>query len=260
MPLLSCQDGRCSEKEEWRSEWLAGVEVGVDRDRAEGNEVTIEDEPHVVSIEDGSRVVSSEDRSRVVSIEDEPQVVSIKDEPHVVSIEDGSRVVSRCSVCDIMGRVMAFHSQNSAPPDCPPTWESLWEGFSHLAVSFCLLANTPSLLFSWASPPPPSSFLPLHSFEGIIIFHHHIFYTLSLPPSLPLSLSIYSARSVALIPQALAFPSIVRLPMSSVMHRADSVVVATEPVSGWLHRIVHRTLSTGSVAAGCVEGSDWLNI
>lgn len=43
--------------------------------------------------------------------------------------------VSRCVVCESTSPAVAFHSQESTIPACPPGWRSLWTGYSFLSVS-----------------------------------------------------------------------------------------------------------------------------
>jgi len=38
--------------------------------------------------------------------------------------------ISRCSVCEVQTNVLAVHSQDMNIPDCPPSWEPLWLGYS----------------------------------------------------------------------------------------------------------------------------------
>lgn len=41
-----------------------------------------------------------------------------------------SKYISRCSVCETITSVIAFHSQTTEVPECPYNWESLWIGYS----------------------------------------------------------------------------------------------------------------------------------
>lgn len=43
--------------------------------------------------------------------------------------------ISRCTVCESPAVVLAVHSQDSAVPDCPDRWQSLWIGYSFAMVS-----------------------------------------------------------------------------------------------------------------------------
>lgn len=43
--------------------------------------------------------------------------------------------ISRCVVCESTSPAVAFHSQESTIPPCPPGWRSLWTGYSFLSVS-----------------------------------------------------------------------------------------------------------------------------
>ena len=45
--------------------------------------------------------------------------------------------ISRCSVCEIDSAILTVHSQSDSIPDCPPTWQSVWTGYSFLMVSCC---------------------------------------------------------------------------------------------------------------------------
>lgn len=45
------------------------------------------------------------------------------------SIEDH---ISRCVVCEAPSAPVALHSQTSNQPECPPSWRSLWTGYSFL--------------------------------------------------------------------------------------------------------------------------------
>lgn len=42
--------------------------------------------------------------------------------------------ISRCVVCEAPSSPVALHSQTSNQPDCPPSWTSLWTGYSFLMV------------------------------------------------------------------------------------------------------------------------------
>lgn len=42
--------------------------------------------------------------------------------------------ISRCVVCEAPSSPVALHSQTSILPDCPPSWKSLWTGYSFLMV------------------------------------------------------------------------------------------------------------------------------
>lgn len=43
--------------------------------------------------------------------------------------------ISRCVVCEAPSSAIAVHSQMSNQPQCPPSWRSLWTGYSFLMVS-----------------------------------------------------------------------------------------------------------------------------
>jgi len=43
--------------------------------------------------------------------------------------------ISRCVVCETVSPAVAFHSQDHRIPPCPPSWRSLWTGYSFLLVS-----------------------------------------------------------------------------------------------------------------------------
>lgn len=67
--------------------------------------------------------------------------------------------ISRCVVCEAPSSPIAVHSQMSNQPECPPSWRSLWTGYSFLMVSAFLLFGCteqqmfPSLVnmgLSWA--------------------------------------------------------------------------------------------------------------
>uniref|UniRef100_A0A3Q1G1L9 Collagen IV NC1 domain-containing protein n=1 Tax=Acanthochromis polyacanthus TaxID=80966 RepID=A0A3Q1G1L9_9TELE len=45
------------------------------------------------------------------------------------SIEDH---ISRCVVCEAPSSPVALHSQSANQPQCPPSWRSLWTGYSFL--------------------------------------------------------------------------------------------------------------------------------
>lgn len=47
--------------------------------------------------------------------------------------------ISRCVVCEAPSSPIAVHSQMSNQPECPPSWRSLWTGYSFLMVSGLLL-------------------------------------------------------------------------------------------------------------------------
>lgn len=40
--------------------------------------------------------------------------------------------ISRCVVCEGPSSAVALHSQAPRPPQCPPTWASVWSGYSFL--------------------------------------------------------------------------------------------------------------------------------
>lgn len=40
--------------------------------------------------------------------------------------------ISRCMVCEAPSPPVALHSQDSTQPPCPPSWKSLWVGYSFL--------------------------------------------------------------------------------------------------------------------------------
>ncbi|NXA80696.1 CO4A4 protein, partial [Thryothorus ludovicianus] len=40
--------------------------------------------------------------------------------------------ISRCAVCEAPAQAVALHSQDQAIPPCPPSWRSLWIGYSFL--------------------------------------------------------------------------------------------------------------------------------
>jgi integrin beta 8 len=40
--------------------------------------------------------------------------------------------ISRCVVCETPTQVIARHSQTPQLPECPPTWNSLWTGYSFM--------------------------------------------------------------------------------------------------------------------------------
>ncbi|XP_072220698.1 collagen alpha-2(IV) chain-like [Leuresthes tenuis] len=40
--------------------------------------------------------------------------------------------ISRCVVCETVSPAVAFHSQDHRIPPCPPSWRSLWTGYSFL--------------------------------------------------------------------------------------------------------------------------------
>ena len=52
-----------------------------------------------------------------------------------IPVHGGRDFVSRCSVCEAPGSVLTVHSQLTELPDCPPSWESLWTGYSYWSVS-----------------------------------------------------------------------------------------------------------------------------
>lgn len=47
--------------------------------------------------------------------------------------------ISRCVVCEAPSSPIALHSQTSHQPDCPPSWRSLWTGYSFLMVGTAVL-------------------------------------------------------------------------------------------------------------------------
>ena len=59
--------------------------------------------------------------------------------------------VSRCSVCEIEEPTLTIHSQTGEVPTCPPTWESLWEGYSYLMVCMYCMCVHHMLVQSWDS-------------------------------------------------------------------------------------------------------------
>ena len=52
-----------------------------------------------------------------------------------IPMDQNENYVSRCSVCEINSAVLAVHSQSDTIPNCPPSWTSLWVGYSFLMVS-----------------------------------------------------------------------------------------------------------------------------
>lgn len=60
--------------------------------------------------------------------------------------------ISRCVVCEAPSSAIAVHSQKSQQPGCPPSWRSLWTGYSFLMVGALLFgplaAAVPSQPFS----------------------------------------------------------------------------------------------------------------
>ena len=42
--------------------------------------------------------------------------------------------ISRCVVCEVQTNVIAVHSQDMNVPQCPPSWDSLWIGYSFAMV------------------------------------------------------------------------------------------------------------------------------
>jgi len=40
------------------------------------------------------------------------------------------KFISRCVVCEVQTNVIAVHSQDMNVPQCPPSWDSLWIGYS----------------------------------------------------------------------------------------------------------------------------------
>lgn len=52
-----------------------------------------------------------------------------------IPVHGGRDFVSRCSVCEAPGSVLTLHSQLTELPACPPSWESLWTGFSYWSGS-----------------------------------------------------------------------------------------------------------------------------
>jgi len=52
-----------------------------------------------------------------------------------IPMDQNENYVSRCSVCEINSAVLAVHSQSNSVPNCPPSWTSLWVGYSFLMVS-----------------------------------------------------------------------------------------------------------------------------
>ena len=43
--------------------------------------------------------------------------------------------MSRCVVCEVQTNVIAVHSQDMNVPQCPPSWDSLWIGYSFAMVT-----------------------------------------------------------------------------------------------------------------------------
>ena len=42
---------------------------------------------------------------------------------------------SRCAVCEMEGSLLTVHSATTHIPSCPPSWESLWSGFTYVSAS-----------------------------------------------------------------------------------------------------------------------------
>ena len=47
--------------------------------------------------------------------------------------------ISRCSVCEAPANVIAVHSQSLDIPECPPSWTSLWIGYSFAMVYYLVI-------------------------------------------------------------------------------------------------------------------------
>lgn len=47
----------------------------------------------------------------------------------------GSDEVSRCAVCEVEGSLLTMHSMSTHLPSCPPSWGSLWSGFSYISAA-----------------------------------------------------------------------------------------------------------------------------
>ena len=50
--------------------------------------------------------------------------------------DDISRAISRCSVCLLTSSVLTIHSLKHELPNCPIGWNTLWNGYSFIRVSF----------------------------------------------------------------------------------------------------------------------------
>lgn len=51
-----------------------------------------------------------------------------------LSDEEIEHYISRCVVCEAPAQAVAVHSQDQSIPSCPPSWRSLWIGYSFLMV------------------------------------------------------------------------------------------------------------------------------
>ncbi|KAF2979232.1 hypothetical protein EK904_004257 [Melospiza melodia maxima] len=49
-----------------------------------------------------------------------------------LSEEEIQPYISRCAVCEAPAQAVALHSQDQSIPPCPPSWRSLWIGYSFL--------------------------------------------------------------------------------------------------------------------------------
>ena len=58
-----------------------------------------------------------------------------------IPVDQNEDYISRCAVCEISSAVLTIHSQSDTAPACPPTWESLWVGYSFLMVSYYNITN-----------------------------------------------------------------------------------------------------------------------
>ena len=55
-------------------------------------------------------------------------------EPAVDAVSEAGQAsadVSRCAVCEVQGSLLTMHSLSTHLPSCPPSWDSLWEGFTY---------------------------------------------------------------------------------------------------------------------------------
>jgi len=56
-----------------------------------------------------------------------------------LSVNDMYRAISRCSVCLLTSNVLTIHSLKHELPNCPIGWNTLWNGYSFIGVSACLV-------------------------------------------------------------------------------------------------------------------------
>jgi len=54
-------------------------------------------------------------------------------------LSDRNTSIGRCAICHVPFLPLTLHSQSNIPPSCPFKWSPLWQGYSHIQVTYILL-------------------------------------------------------------------------------------------------------------------------